>query len=67
MAAWFPGTLIRDEWMISLPSNLVDGRYQLFVGLFDLDSGERLPLHDGAGNEIAERTLLLTEIVIGER
>ncbi|MCP4423344.1 MAG: hypothetical protein GY803_02520 [Chloroflexi bacterium] len=66
MEAWFPGAIIRDDRPLPLPSNLPSGRYRLSVGLFDLDSGERLPLRDGVGNEVVAGALLLTEVVVGQ-
>jgi hypothetical protein len=63
-AAWFPGTVVRDVWSISLPADLNPGKYQVQIGLFDLDSGQRLPLRDKSGQLIDSRSLPLVEIVI---
>ena len=46
---WQPGEIIRDERRVLLDS-LPPGRYDLVVGLYDLNSGVRLPV-EGVPNQ----------------
>jgi hypothetical protein len=62
--AWLPGDLITDQHLMVLDSGLPGGTYQLYAGLYLPDSGERLPIIDGQGNEAPDRALPLTTIVI---
>jgi hypothetical protein len=49
---WEPGEIIIDE--VSLPlTEIPPGRYQPVVGLYNLATGERLPVSDNPANEIA--------------
>ncbi len=38
---WVPATRITDQRVFSLPADLAPGQYDLFVGFYDLASGER--------------------------
>jgi hypothetical protein len=58
---WIAGEYITDP--ISLPlSNLPDGEYQVWLGIYDPDTGERLTVSDKSGMEYANKSLLLTSI-----
>ncbi|MFN2168927.1 MAG: hypothetical protein ACK2U9_22050, partial [Anaerolineae bacterium] len=41
---WGPGVQLDDAHTIPLPAGLVPGTYQLWVGLYDPETGTRLPL-----------------------
>lgn len=43
---WQPGQLIEDSHPLTLPPDLPPGIYQLVIGLYQPDSGLRLPLTD---------------------
>jgi hypothetical protein len=43
--AWLPGHIVADDTVIALPPDLPPGRYNLRVGLYDPDTGERLPAY----------------------
>jgi 4-amino-4-deoxy-L-arabinose transferase-like glycosyltransferase len=49
MHLWEPGIRYPDRWELTLPENLVPGRYRLEVGLYELESGDRLPVTEGPG------------------
>ena len=50
---WRPGDAIADTYVITVPSNTFrPNRLQLEVGLYLLDSGERLPVRDAQGREL---------------
>lgn len=44
---WNPGEIVRDPYTLSLPPDLEPGRYTLRVGLYQVDTGERLRLNGG--------------------
>lgn len=62
--AWLPGDLIADQHLLPLDENLPPGDYQLYAGLYLPDSGERLPVVDGQGNEVPSRSLPIATITI---
>jgi hypothetical protein len=43
---WTAGDMIADERVVLLPDDLSTGHYTLLVGLYDLQTGERLPAFD---------------------
>ncbi|HEX2171773.1 MAG TPA: hypothetical protein VHL09_04955, partial [Dehalococcoidia bacterium] len=46
-SAWLPGETVRDTHRLTLPPDLPPGRYRLIAGLYQLPTGQRLPLPDG--------------------
>jgi len=62
-AAWLPDQPISDSHQITLPPNLPPGGYRLAVGLYNGETGERIPLQTGEvlfGGDM----LTLTEIAV---
>jgi hypothetical protein len=57
---WDPGEIIADELVISLENLPLSRRYNLYVGLYNLITGERLPVPGNPANEI----LLTPNIII---
>jgi hypothetical protein len=57
---WPVGMLIRESSELFLPAELPPGRYELWVGLYLLETGERLPLQADASGENAVRLGSLT-------
>jgi len=55
---WDPGDTIYDRLAIPLPAELSPGPYQIEVGLYHPDSGDRLAVVDGAGQSLGDRILL---------
>ena len=41
---WLKGDIVADEWLIDLPQSLAPGEYQLRVGIYDPNTGNRLPV-----------------------
>jgi hypothetical protein len=64
--AWRPGTTVTDRHELPLPAELPAGDYQVKVGLYQLESGERLPVSDANGVEPADRALSLGRITVSE-
>jgi hypothetical protein len=58
---WSPGELIVDEHKLPLPPELPPGDYRLGLGLYDLPSGQRLPLHFSDGRPEDSWRLILTQ------
>ncbi|MEW5960922.1 MAG: hypothetical protein AB1801_24615, partial [Chloroflexota bacterium] len=52
---WLPGETVIDPITLSLPKNLPPGRYSLYVGLYRLDTLERLSVANDATGENAVR------------
>jgi hypothetical protein len=44
---WIPGEYIVDEHTLTLPADLPPGSYTIRLGLYDPDTGQRLPTLDG--------------------
>ncbi|MDX1616197.1 MAG: DUF2142 domain-containing protein, partial [Candidatus Promineifilaceae bacterium] len=44
---WEAGEVIVDGYRLTLPADLAPGRYPVTVGLYEPDSGRRVPLHSG--------------------
>jgi hypothetical protein len=53
-SVWDPGEVVDDRHSLSLPSGLPEGEYQVIVGLYSVESGERLPVLDGEGHPVGD-------------
>ncbi|MEA3345202.1 MAG: hypothetical protein U9Q78_02985, partial [Chloroflexota bacterium] len=56
---WGSGELIRDEYLLSLPSQAPPGAYDIEVGMYLLSSGERLPVRDAEGVRVPEDRIVI--------
>jgi hypothetical protein len=56
---WEAGEIIVDEYTFNT-SDLPAGEYQLEIGMYELETGERLPIHLPDGTEDPGRRLMLT-------
>ncbi len=69
LPAWFvPAPTTRwgpepqpDAHRLDVPDDLAPGIYTLVIGLYDLSTGERLPIRDRAGDEIQLATIRVEE------
>jgi hypothetical protein len=62
-SAWTAGEVVRDHHTLLIPTSTPPGSYQLWVGLYQLDAMERLPVTGGA----PEGTFIeLADIYIGD-
>lgn len=52
---WPVGETIRETSELPLPDQIPAGEYELWVGLYQLETGERLPLHGDTSGENAVR------------
>jgi len=64
-SSWVADQVISDSHTLQLPADLPGGSYQVAVGLYNPETGERVPLYDAAGVRAPDdRLLLSTSIVI---
>ncbi len=61
---WRSGDLIQDNHPLQLDAGLPDGVYQLNVGLYLPETGERLPVQTAEGGDIPAQSLTLTTITV---
>ena len=57
-STWLEGEIVYDEHLLHLPPDLTDGDYRVEVGLYVLDSMERLPVLDASGRKVANSVTL---------
>jgi len=55
---WRPGDLVGAHYEVEIDPAALSGRYRIIAGLYDLDTGARLPVLDAAGNPSADHLLL---------
>ncbi|MCQ3979495.1 MAG: hypothetical protein DPW09_39255, partial [Anaerolineae bacterium] len=60
---WPVGETIRESSQLALPAALPPGSYELWVGLYRLETGERLPVQQDSSGENAVR---LGQVALGE-
>jgi hypothetical protein len=59
---WTPGEVIQEERRIAIPANAPPGLYVLAVGVYDLATGQRLPMRAADGTTGDQFTFGLAEI-----
>jgi hypothetical protein len=66
-SVWDQGEVVDDRHSLVLSANLPDGNYQVIMGLYSVESGERLPVLDGESNPIGDSVpLVLLALTDGE-
>jgi len=55
---WAVGEVVKDERVLSIPRDAAGGAYEIVTGMYDLGTGERLPLSDGS------TSVLVTPLII---
>jgi hypothetical protein len=66
-SVWDQGEVVDDPHLLALPEDLPDGDYQVVVGLYSVESGERLPVLDGESNPIGDSVpLVVMTLIDGE-
>jgi len=61
---WKGGEVIGDEYDIALKEGIPKGRYRLEVGMYDLETGERLPVFDENGTRMPQDRILLGAVKV---
>jgi len=64
--AWLPGDIVPDERRLALPPELPSGSYELRVGLYRPETGERLPLLTASDPLPEDDSLLLLTLTVAE-
>jgi hypothetical protein len=60
--SWLSGEVIRDEYTITVPSEVLAGPLGIEVGMYDPTTGERLPVYDMLGSRLEDDRALLTTL-----
>jgi len=55
---WQVGEVIQDNYGIPVLPGTPPGEYWIEAGMYHLDTGQRLPIHDGTGRLLGDRLLL---------
>ena len=59
-----PGEMVVDQFDVHLPSELPPGEYRLVTGMYNFDSGQRLPVFNAAGESPGDNLIELTTVNI---
>ncbi len=60
--AWPVREVIDDAHTISLPADMPAGEYRIVLGLYELESGTRLPVRDHYDQELGGGAVILAKI-----
>ena len=63
-SAWLPNERVVDRYRLSLNPGAPRGEYRLLVGMYDLNTGQRLPAVDEAGHPLPDSAILLTTLAL---
>jgi hypothetical protein len=66
-SAWGAGEVIADEYIIPVPADAPPGKYAIAVGMYNADTGERLPVILADGQQVPERWVVLQTVRIEPR
>jgi hypothetical protein len=61
---WSPREVLTDHYSILIPADLAGGTYQLEVGMYRMESGERLGAIDASGNRWLNDKIVLQQVEI---
>jgi hypothetical protein len=61
---WLPGDLLQDTHTLQLAADLPEGAYQINIGLYLPETGERVPVQTADGTVILTQSLPLTTITV---
>lgn len=60
---WSAGSLIDDLHVVSLPTDIPAGEYRVVIGLYNWQTGERLPVYLPGGEEIPSWAIELDQVL----
>lgn len=66
-SAWAEGEIVRDNYSLLVPDNAPKGEYLVEVGLYEWQTGQRLPVFDESGTPMPEDRIVLRWIRVGGR
>jgi len=61
---WAPGEVVRDQRAIAIQAGAPPGVYRLRVGLYDLATGQRLPVQDEGGRMVPDGAIELATVEV---
>lgn len=61
---WEAGQIVRDQYDILISPDAPPGEYQIEVGMYLVETGERLPVVNGEGQILADKISLGTEMSV---
>ena len=62
---WDEGEVVKDEYDLMVDREARPGEYHLVTGMYVLDTGERLPVHDEDGVRVRGDQAVLVTLVVG--
>jgi len=63
---WLEGEIVEDEHTLVPAARYGPGEYSLVVGMYHLESGERLPAYDQNGVSLPQSRMVLTKVQVRE-
>lgn len=57
-SGWMAGEIVADPVRVPVPSDLPDGPFEIMLGMYRPDSGQRLPILDEQGQPIDDKIVL---------
>ncbi len=60
--SWWEGEVIQDAYTLSIPADLAAGTYTISVGMYDWQTGVRLPAFDATGNRLPNDSVPLGQV-----
>ena len=63
-SAWSPRDTVVDRYELPINEGAPPGQYQLLVGQYDLNTGQRLPAVDADGQRLPNDAIILTTITL---
>lgn len=64
---WAQGDIVEDPYEIEISPEIPSGDYRLEVGMYLLETGERLPVTDETGSPLGNRILLSSKVQVGNK
>ncbi|MFQ5811825.1 MAG: glycosyltransferase family 39 protein [Anaerolineae bacterium] len=62
--SWLPGEVVSDEYEIVVDATAPAGEYQIEVGMYDLETMDRLPAFDEEGKPLPGDRILLSKVQV---
>ncbi len=63
---WPSGMAVMDEWTITLPDDLPAGEYNVYTGMYDPVTVERMPVTDNYGQAVQDSSIYLGTVIVGD-
>ncbi|MFP3895675.1 MAG: ArnT family glycosyltransferase [Anaerolineales bacterium] len=60
---WVPQEILSDPYTIDVADDTPVGNYSIAIGMYDLHSGERLPVSRSDGTQLPDDQILLSEVL----